>query len=234
MPTLKKIFRSFSSFGFKVLIMALAIVGAMVFTFHSPDKIQKSLSDSGVYDTFVDNALAELNKTLKKNPEAQNVPTENPAVIAAAKNAFSPELLQNSTESLLDGIYSWLSGKTKVPDYSIDLTQAKQTFAEGIGSAAAARMSSLPPCSRAQLSQVNIDELDPFNAPCLPPGTNITEQQAKLIDELKNSKDFLGTTKLTADSLPKDENGKTVFDNLSKLPSAYINLCGCGTASVRV
>ncbi|HLC91966.1 MAG TPA: hypothetical protein VJC09_02855, partial [Candidatus Saccharimonadales bacterium] len=139
MHIVKKILRWFASYFFKLFILLVAVVAALVMTFHSPDKIEKSLSDSGVYSTFVDSALQEVQKAVKDNPDNSEVPIADPAIKAAAKQAFTPQLLQTSTESVLNGTYDWLAGKTAEPNFKIDLTNAKQTFANGVGAAAAER-----------------------------------------------------------------------------------------------
>jgi len=220
MSFIKSLLRGLSSHLFKLFILLLAVVSALVFTFHSPKKIEKSLSDSGVYSTFVDSALQEVKKSNDSSSTGNNVPIDDPTVKTAANQAFTPQLLQNSTESLLNGTYEWLSGKTKTPVFSIDLTQAKQTFAQAVGAAAGQRAASLPVCTTAQLKQLNPD-VDLFSVPCKPANLNIAAQQAKLVNNLQTNKDFLGTTSLNASNLPKDSNGQTAFDKLSQAPKIY-------------
>ena len=195
-------------------------MAALVMTFHSPDKIEKSLSDSGVYSTFVDSALQEVQKAVKDNPDNSEVPIADPAIKAAAKQAFTPQLLQTSTESVLNGTYDWLAGKTAEPNFKIDLTNAKQTFANGVGAAAAERVKGLPTCTTAQLQQLTTDT-DPFTLTCQPPGFDIIGAQTKVTSDIATSKEFLGAPVITPQSLPKDSKGKTVFDNLAKAPDVY-------------
>jgi len=219
MQFVRKFFRGLASYLFKLFILLTAVVAALVLTFHSPKKIEKSLNDSGVYTTFVDSALQEAQKSNKEG-DTSNIPTNDPAVKAAAKQAFTPQLLQQSTENVLNGTYAWLSGNTPSPNFKIDLSGAKQNFANSVGMAAAQRVSSLPACTTAQLQQLTTD-IDPFSLTCLPPGFDIDAAQNKVTNDIASSKDFLGTPIITPQNLPKNSQGKTVFDQLANAPKIY-------------
>jgi hypothetical protein len=212
--------RLLTSYLFKLFILLLALVASLVMTFHSPSKIENSLNASGVYNTFVSSALQEIQKSNTANQGGNTVPIDDPAIKAAATQAFTPELLQTSTENVLNGTYDWLSGKTPQPKFKIDLSQAKQTFANGVGAAAAQRVSGLPVCTTTQLQQLTQD-IDPFSVSCQPPGYNITAAQNKVTNDIATSKQFLRTPVITPQSLPKDNQGKTVFDRLAYAPRIY-------------
>ena len=178
MHIIKKLARGLSSYLSKLFIFLVAIVGALVFTFHSPKKIEKSLSDSGVYSTFIDSALKEVNKSNKSGNDNSNIPITDPAIKEAANKAFPPTLLQQTTENVLNGSYDWLTGKTTGPSFKVDLRQAKQTFAQSVGEAAKQRLVKLPACTAAQLQKLSSD-IDPFSVLCRPPGVNLASQQRK-------------------------------------------------------
>ena len=220
MRIIKKIFRGLASYLFKLFILLTAVVAALVLTFHSPKKIEKSLNDSGVYSTFVDSALQEVQKSNDTNTDNSSIPITDPAIKAAAEKAFTPQLLQTSTDNVLNGTYNWLSGKTATPSFRIDLSGAKQTFAQAAGAAAAQRVSSLPSCTIAQLEQLSPDQ-DPFSLACLPPGFDIAAAQSKVTNDIATSSDFLGTPVITPHNLPKNSQGKTVFDQLANAPKIY-------------
>lgn len=227
MQFLKKSVRGLSKFFFICLIFNLAVVSALVMTFNSPEKIEKSLNDSGVYSTFVSGTLQEVQKQNDKdntNDElgGNDVPVGDPAIIAAANKAFPPQLLQDTTENVLDGTYKWLKGEVKTPDYTIDFTAAKQTFAQGVGDAAEQRLNGLKVCTAAELKAMGTNaDVDAFKVTCRPPSLNVAAEKAKIISNLANSKDFLGTPKLTAQNMQKDDNGKTFFENASQAPTIY-------------
>jgi hypothetical protein len=131
-------------------------------------------------------------------------------------------LLQTTTEDVLDGTYDWLSGKTPEPSFTINFVKAKQTFATEVGQAAATRLKTLPPCTAKQVQAMGPNaDINAFKVTCLPPGLNIAAQQAKITHDLATSKDFIGTPKLTPQNLPKDSDGKTVFDNAKEAPKIY-------------
>jgi hypothetical protein len=224
MDFLKKAFRGLASFFYIWLILAVAIVTAVVMTFNSPKKIEKSLNDSGVYKTFVSGVLQEAQKSSQKNngsTDSNDLPVSDPAIVAAANKAFTPQLLQTMTETVLDGTYSWLSGNTKTPDFTIDLTAAKQSFASAVGETARDRVAGLPACTTTQLRTFSSTDIDAFKITCRPPGVSLAQVQQQATDQINSSKDFLGTPKITPDNLPKDSNGRTVFENASKAPKVY-------------
>ncbi|MGZ6005241.1 MAG: hypothetical protein ACXWLH_03745 [Candidatus Saccharimonadales bacterium] len=225
MQFIKKLLRGLSAFAFKFLIMVLAIVSALVMTFNSPHKIEKSLSDSGVYSTFISSALKEVQKSNNKNnsqdkSSKNDIPIDDPAVVDAANQAFTPQLLQSTTENVLNGTYDWLSGKAAKPSFTINFADAKQTFAQKVGQAAQKRLAGLPKCTPAQAKQQGSD-IDAFSATCAPKSLNIKAAAQKVTDDLAHSKDFLGTPVMKADNLSKDKNGQTVFDRLAKAPKVY-------------
>lgn len=219
----KFLVRSLASLLFIFLLSTAAITTGLVITFKSPDKIEKSLSDSGVYATFVSNALAEAQKANQKSDlSSSDLPIEDPAIVAAANKAFPPQLLQTSTENVLNGTYDWLSGKTEVPNFTIDLSQAKQTFAQEVGAAAKNRLKSLPICTAKQLKALgNNADIDAFTVTCRPTGINLDKEQQKLTQKLATSKDFLGTPKITPQNLDKNDNGQTIFDKAAMAPEIY-------------
>jgi len=171
MQFLKKLTRGLSSFAFKFLILITAIVAALVLTFNSPKKIEKSLSDSGVYSTFVSSALKEVQKSNDQTGsksdgnKTDDIPIDNPAIVAAANQAFTPQLLKSTTENVLNGTYAWLQGKTPTPSFTIDFSTAKKTFAQGVGEAAQKQLASLPVCTTAQAIQQGSD-INAFSATC--------------------------------------------------------------------
>jgi hypothetical protein len=217
----KKFLRGLILALFAWLLVGLAVTSALVMSFNSPGKIKESLNKSGVYNTFIDGALKEVKKSSEKNSNSEDVPIDDPSVQSALKKAFTPQLLQSTTENLLDGSYEWLSGESKEPTFNINLTEAKSTFAEAVGASALQKISTLPACTPAQLQQLSGGEIDLFNLPCQPPAQIVAQQQSQLVSEIKNSKEFLENPVLNAKTLPKDDQGKTVFDNLEPARSAY-------------
>jgi hypothetical protein len=224
---LKKIVRGFSSISFKFLLFATTTVVAIVFILATPIKLKIALKNSGVYSSFIDSIAAESQKQQNKQQgpgQQQNnnsVSFSQAEIVAAAKQAFPPSLLQDSVEKVIDGFYGWAQGKTTAPQFSIDLAPIKQNFAESVGDAAATRLKSLPVCTKAQLQQLSNGDINPFTVVCLPPGFNIENERKQLINEIANNKDLLEKPTITADSLPKDNQGRTFAEQFAQVPKLY-------------
>src|SRR5690606_13812244 len=96
----------------------------------------------------------------------------------------------------------------------------KQRLATGIGEAAYTRANNLSPCTVAQLRTMDPNNLDIFNLPCVPPGVDLRAEQTKLVQEISTSDEFLEDPVVTANDLSQ-ENGHSVFDQTSAVPTAY-------------
>lgn len=178
------------------------------------------LEEGRVYDNFV----GELAKTVEKQQNKENGSAETQsdanvdvaALTRAAKEAFPPAILQQNVESILDSAYDWLEGKTDSLVFNLDLSEEKTAFVEALGNEAVAKLSSLPTCTSEQVSE----DLDPFSATCLPSGTDINSQVAKLKTELSGSEDVLPDTSLSADDIKVKVNGedKTLDEAFSDAP----------------
>ena len=203
----------------RFLLLAAAIVGTVVMVFGTSTHIKQVLKDSNVYGTFVDGVIQEI----RKNPETKtdaSLPINDPIFQQSIKNSFTPEFLQATTENVVDGTYNWLTGKVKQPDFRIDITTQKQQFASSIGDYAVVKLNALPVCTRTQLLQM-IGDIDPFNAVCRPANLDVAAQKQKIINDLMTNKDFLNNTAITTDSLQKDSDGKTFFQQQTIVPELY-------------
>lgn len=186
----------------------------------TPTVVKQSLKQSGIYQTFVANALDQAQKEQSKQPgaEAQNdqIPINQPEVRAIIQQAASPAFLQTQTEQALDSTYAWLQGKSPHLNVTIDLTDVKTRLADGLGKYAEQRFASLPACTSRSTSG---SDVDPFNATCVPKGFSASQAAAQAKNQILNG-EFLKDTKFTADSL-KLGNGKTLEQQLQAAPIAY-------------
>lgn len=196
-----------------LLLFGLATSFTLVRTAGTPEPIKKILKEIGIYTSALDTVLEATD-----NPNTSGeggIRSDNPVVREAAKKAFTPELIQSSTENFIDSIYVWLEGKTPTPQFRIDLTQAKATFVGEIAAGAEARARTLPACPRGQAAFE-----DPFAATCLPRGVPPAIAADKIRQELTGSESkFLKDPVLTADTF-KSKDGTPAFSN-SKLPENY-------------
>ena len=219
---LKKILRAILSSLF-LTVLSLLLVVVLIVSLASPNYIKKWLSNSGIYSTATDGIIAES----QKNQDLQNTsyndsgPSLNdPAVIEAAKKVLSPQLIQTSTESLINGSFNWLDGKVAKPDFRIDLTQAKNTFATTVGQSVLKRYQSLPVCPPRTAPTTT----DPFKINCqLKTGFDINIEVAKFVNTLQTNKDFLPNTVITADSISsyKNDVNTSFYEQNKAIPGYY-------------
>jgi hypothetical protein len=71
-----------------------------------------------------------------------------------------------------------------------------------------------------QLRDLGTD-IDPLTVPCRIPGVSSTQISRQVSDQILNNKDFLPNPIITADNLPKNDQGKTAFEQLGQLPKAF-------------
>lgn len=215
----KRLVRGSTSQLFKIVIALLALTTAMVIVFGNPNTLKTSLKQSNIFEAAVENVIQESQKESKSSKD--DVPLEDPRVQTAIKNVFSGEFLETQSDNVIDGIYTWLDGKSDTPTFNLDLDDAKTKLANSIGDAAVAHVKSLKACSAQQLVKLETSSANLFSLTCRPPGINLKSERAKLVDEITNSDAFLKDTSLSADDLPKDENGQTIFDKLEAARSSY-------------
>lgn len=215
---LKRFGLIFSSGLLKLALLSLALMGAGWLVFSTPDNIKKAAEESGLYDSAVTDIL-ENAKQEARGSDTQ-LPLDDPELEQAAKDAFPSELLSRNSESIIDGIYGWLQGKTDEPEFSVDLNDAKQTFASGIGDYAQRRYESLPACTLQQLRGLS-PNIEPFEVTCQAPGLSGAMVREKVLAEIQNNQGYLDDTNFTADDLPKDKQGRTATQNLAAAPAVY-------------
>lgn len=201
-----------------LLLTATSVIVAMIIT---PTRLKSWLESSRVYDTVVESILSSTSELKTNEKQGEQNLLREPAVQKAAKEAFNPQLLQKSSENLIDGVFVWLEGDSEKPNFSIDLTEAKKSFANGIGSYAKERYESLPACKSGQFPDKKDDIL---TIKCRIPGYNVNSDVNKLIKEIESSKELLGDPVITADTLTqanKQQQTKDVFEQLSFMPNLY-------------
>lgn len=214
----KKFLLLSSSGLLKITLFTLALVAAAWMTFSTSGAPKKALEQSGVYDDVVKTVLDETQKSVEQ--EGGDIPVNEPQIQAAVSKAFPPEFLQQNVEGVIDGIYAWLHGDTEAPEFTIDITAAKQTVVAGAADYAVSRFEGLPVCTLDQLRALGTN-IDPFNAPCRPPGLTSAQVRSEAEAQLANQDEFLKDTVITADDLPKDEQGKTATQNLEAAPGIF-------------
>lgn len=210
-------------------IMLFALLGAAwshvtKATLGNRDAVKRWLNESQFYDRVATSVLEQASKGHAES-DKQSIPVDDPNVRQIVNTAFSPDFLQRSIESVLDGTYNWLEGNSDKPEFRVDLADAKQRLADGLGNYAVSRAASLPACTAAQSAQLSQEGFDALNAPCLPPGVNPQTAAADLRNQIITSEDFLGETSFSGDDLKVTSNGREVSIDqaaeFKRLQSAY-------------
>jgi len=204
-------------------LLGMAFATSATKTLTHPAKIETLLSQSKLYDAFINNALKQAQQS-DSTGAAGSISLDNPTVQQAARAAFTPQLLQNDVNTFLTSNYAWLEGKTSKPAFTIDLTAPKQNFANQVGKDVETRLASLPVCSVAQLQQLqNTPQLDPLSVTCRPPNLNPSAEGALVTDQLNNNSSFIKTKNITADSSNLNPSGQSqpYYQKFSKAPKLY-------------
>lgn len=206
-----------SSTFLKLSLFGLAAAFALVTVLGTPDRLKESFGQSGLYKGTVENILVATQQ--ENDQTAGSIPLDRPEIKQAAQTAFPPQKLKIWTEEFIDGIYRWLNGDSTNLEFTIDMTQSKRTFAEGVGNYVAARLESLPPCTRKENLALSRQSVDPFNVHCRPL-INVAEVRNQVITEIENSQEFLGDTVITAEDLSQADRQALKTDSNS-VPRAF-------------
>lgn len=207
-----------ASSAFFLLLLATASATSFKLTF-TPQNLKTWVKQSGAYDRFVDEVLKQSAKAVKPE-EGGEVPLKRPEIQNAAKQAFSPQFLQTTSEQFIDSTYRWLEGKTPKPDFRLDFAKPKENFANNIGAYLRQRVAGLPPCAKNQMPK----EFDPFTVNCRPPGVNTDAEIQRLAQQITASKDFLAEPQVTAETVrteSKQGGQKPFYEHFSYLPKLY-------------
>jgi hypothetical protein len=108
------------------------------------------------------------------------------------------------------------SDSTTQPEFNVDLSAAKNNFADRVGQAAKTRAQTLPVCTSVPAST------DPLSATCLPMGVTPAQVGDQAKNAVLNGQGFLEHPAITADSF-KGANNQSIFDKpkVKQAPKRY-------------
>lgn len=201
------------SYGFWLGLILLAATAALAISLGNPATIKRALNDSQLYQ-----AAADL---LADTTSGQLGPSGQPTIENAAKGAFTPLKIQQTSETTVDSVYRWLEGETPQPDFKIDLTPLRDTFVNNIQAAAVKHFDGLPPCTVAQLRSIDPQTADPLSLPCRPSGVSPQATADKMAANLTSQNTFVRQPVITAETLPKNQQGQTPFEAAASLPAVF-------------
>lgn len=201
---------------FPLLLFATAFDMGVTRIVGHPGEVKKIINDSGIYNNAV---TAALNQAKNVTSDNGSLPLTDPSIQAAATSTFTPQTLQNYSNQVIDGVYDWLNGKTAQPDFKIDLSSLKSTFAQQVAKAAETKAAALPTCSSAdQISSYN----DVFSSTCLPPNVTPAEAGSEASSAILNGQGFLDNPVITANNVKGSDSNQSVFNNqLKNAPAQY-------------
>lgn len=230
---LKVCFTMFIMRKFGVVVFSLVLFASLVVlafstssntAFTHPERLEKWLNDSNLYGAFVENAIDQAEQTAGTD-QSGGVSLSDAAVKQAAETSFSSAALNKDVDAFLNSNYAWLNGKTSKPNFSVDLSDAKQDFAQRVGNYVKTYLTGLPGCTAAQAAQINTQTADPLTLTCRPSNIDPATLGTQVTDQIASSTDFLSDPVVTAANINPngsiDSPSQPYYEKFSSLPSTY-------------
>jgi hypothetical protein len=207
-----------------VSLLVLAFSTSANIAFKNSHKIETWLDESNLYGAFVQNAINQAEQTAGTD-QSGGISLSDTVVEQAAQSSFSSQALQDDVDAFLDSNYAWLQGKTNVPNFKIDLTSAKRSFAERVGNYVTTYLNGLPACTPQQLAALDPQTTDPLTLQCRPSGIDPATEGQQVTSQIEHSSAFLGNPVLTAANINPhggvQNQGQPYYARFSSLPQAY-------------
>ncbi len=203
------------------LSLLLVLISLAITTYlGTPTAIKKTLATSHIYDHAVSSIIAstqQKNQDQNQQKAKEDIPFDIPEVKAAAEKSISPQFIQKSAESLIDGIYGWLDGTTAEPQFTINVSEAKTSFIENVATAAVTHVEALPVCTTAD--QIPSGD-NPFDATCRPPNFNAESTKQEILSQVNASDGPLAKDTFTFADM-QGEGKKPITEDFSSAPKAF-------------
>ncbi|HET7060368.1 MAG TPA: SGNH/GDSL hydrolase family protein [Candidatus Saccharimonadales bacterium] len=207
-----------------ISLLALAFSTSSNIAFTNPHKLQGWLNDSNLYGAFVESAIDQAEQTAGTD-QSGGISLSDTAVKQAAESSFSSHALNQDVNTFLNSNYAWLNSKASKPNFSIDLTGAKQDFAQKVGNYVKTYLTGLPACTAAQTAQINLQTADPLTLSCRPAGVDPATVGSQVTGQISTSTEFLSDPVVTAANV--NPNGsinspaQPYYQRFSALPGIY-------------
>ncbi len=202
---------------FSFSIFGLAIAYSLNSAFGTPDNLKSALQKGKVYEVVADG----LAKNVSAEPLAeQHIRIDQKTVQNAAEAAITSELVQENSEKIIDGTYSWLDGTTQTPDFTLDTKKIQQQMSTNLANAAVTRVQKLPPCTPEQVQTMRPNTLDPFSLPCQPPGFSAATIRKQLARDLASQGGLLQSDPIESGDITTPD-GQNVFTQANRIPGMF-------------
>lgn len=199
-----------------ISLLGVADAYSLNHNFSKPDKLESWLAESGVYNKIIPQALNSAQTANSQDGSEGSISLSDPGVSQAATQAFSPATIEQSVNTFLNANYAWLQGKTASPQFAINLSNNKESFAASIGQMVQSHLAGLPACSDSQLVSLQFP-VDPLTVACRPP-TLDAKTEAQQVTQAISSGDFLNKPELTSTNISKNQ---PYYQKLSSLPKFF-------------
>jgi len=221
MNWVRRIFVYLLSIILLVSLFGIALATSIQVGFTHPSKIESWLDQSNLYTNLVSTITDQAQSAVENNVSG-GASISKTVVKQAAQSAFPQSLMKQDVQTFLNSNYAWLKGKTATPNFSIDLSGAKQQFATTIAnSSVVAHLTGLPACTAAQT--LELKSANPLLLSCLPIGVTAQAAAAQVSQQVASNSGFLGNPVITASTIGTkgQSSNKPYYEKLSKLPKAY-------------
>ena len=187
----------------------------------SSDKLLEWINDSGIYTSATDIVFEELSKEAAQSQDLADLPLPEDALKKVIGDALTPSFLEESTNSMVRGVYLWLNGETAVPQFEISLTEREGQITLALNQALKEKLNGLKECPTKYMPSSGSD-FNPFEAECLPQGIDIESEITKITGEFLTQADFISKAQISGDSLPISQdiliNGPIAFKWFKLVP----------------
>jgi hypothetical protein len=201
-----------------ICLLGGAVSASLYLAFHAPDHLEQWTTKSNLAQSFSATIAQQAETLANGNANAGDSALSGPIIQRAVRSAFPTSQLQQDIATVIASNYDWLQAKTVAPDFSIDLTSNKATFANAIAAYIKTRVNSLPICSTSTLLQLTT--FDPLASSCRPQNLSANTIANEVSQQLVSSTAYLATPVLTAASFtPK---GSTpYYRSFARAPQIY-------------
>jgi len=209
MNVLRKLGLSLAITIFTVSSLALAFFAGLYSVASSPQTLENALSHSAIFTRLQQTIVAQASSSLPDDPGVQT----------ALRQSISPTFLQNSSQQIVANMYSWAQGTTSTPNFAIDISSVKASFASNIATYVQQKLATLPPCTERIVPPESLDDI--LALTCLPPGIP-PETVANTARQDVLDSNLLGVDNtVDVSSEIGSSPGKTLTEQLAIIPQLY-------------
>jgi len=175
------------------------------------------IEDSGFYENIIDEIVTIVDEETAGEGEESSI--DSVVLVRSANKVFTPELLQQKAEIVLDGFYDWLDGTNPNLEFDVNLDEQKVALVTALTDEANEKLNSLPVCSVEQLAAIN--DTDVFALDCRPPA--VQEFVDDFYRDLTSGDDFLSEISFSSGDVTTDVDGEnvTIDQAFPDVPAGY-------------